>query len=94
MDAKKKVHRKPINKDKQNALGGFCVYLAFVPLLFVRIEFVFRKAKGMETKFENRIQQIYDNFHEKVHRIVMEMSQSNELPTTRNSKERNDVFGI
>ena len=48
----------------------------------------------METKFENRIQQIYDDLHEKVHRIVMEMSQFNELPTTRNNKERNDVFGI
>ena len=55
MDMKKQIYRKSAERVSKISLAVSVISLALVLLLSVRIEFVYMKARAMETKLENRI---------------------------------------
>ena len=58
----------------------------------MRIEFVYNNSKAMETRLENRIQQIDDDLKTNMERIVKKRLQIYETASTIRRKERPDVI--
>ena len=92
MDAKKQIYTKSTDRISKMFLAVSVISLALVPFLSLRIEFVYMKARAMETKLENRIQRIEDVLQAKAQKIVEAILQVDEIPTTRKTKERNNII--
>ena len=92
MDTNKKIYTKSADRISKMSLAISVISLALVPLLSIRVEFVYMKARTMETKLENRIQWTEDVLQGKLQKIVEATLQSDETPTTRKTKEQNNII--
>lgn len=92
MDVQKKFRFKSGYKISKMSMAISVISLTLAPLLFVRIEFVYRRADAMEIELGNRIQGIEEDMQAKVQTIVQAMLQSSEFSTARQGKESDNVI--
>ena len=92
MDAKRNVRTKSTEKISRISVAISVTSLTLVTFLFMRIEFVYNNSKAIETRLENRIQQIDDDLKTNMERIVKKRLQIYETASTTRRKERPDVM--
>ena len=92
MDAKRNVRTKSTEKISRISLAISVTSLTLVTFLFMRIEFVYNNSKALETRLENRIQQIDDDLKTNMERIVKKSLQIYETASTTRRKEKPDVM--
>jgi len=92
MDANNKSPTKCTDKYHKGSLLVLVVSLVLTVLLFVKIEGVNRKAEASEAKLENRIQRIEDEMKNKMQKMLEEYLQSNKIPATTKSRDRDRVI--
>ena len=91
MDANNKSPTKCAEKYNKGSLLVFVISLVLAVLLFLKIERVNRKAEAIEAKLEIRIQRIEDEMKNTVQKTVEEYLQSNKIPSTTKSRDRDRV---
>ena len=92
MDANNKSHTKCTEKYNKGSLLVFVISLVLAVLLSVKIAVVNRKAEAIEAKLEKRIQRIEDELKNTVQKTVEEYLQSNKIPATTKSRDRDRVI--
>ena len=92
MDAKRNVRTKSTEKISRIAVAISVTSLTLVTFLFMRIEFVYNNSKAIETRLENRIQQIDDDLKTNMERIVKKRLQIYETASITRRKEKPDVM--